>query len=126
MPPCGTPSGGSVAVVNAVSRRWPVQVEPRTVSEVTRYVVALVAVLTTGCGMIEAGEVEGPPPAPSATTTPAPAAEPAAPSATTAVPAVLVDEATGTDIAAELDAMEADLAALDELLADEALEGMEP
>ena len=95
-------------------------------SEVTRYVVALVAVLTTGCGMIEAGEVEGPPPAPSATTSPAPAAEPASPSATTAVPAVLVDEATGTDIAAELDAMEADLAALDELLADEALEGMEP
>jgi hypothetical protein len=88
--------------------------------------MTLVAVLTTGCGMIEAGEVEGPPPTPVATTTPAPAAEPAAPTVTEPVPAVLVDEATGSDIGSELDAMEADLAALDELLADEALEGMEP
>lgn len=77
--------------------------------------------------MIEAGEVEGPPTTPVPSTVAAVGAvEASVPPVPSSVLAELVDEATGTDMVAELDAMEADLAALDELLADEAFEGMEP
>jgi hypothetical protein len=101
-----------------------------TVEPVTRIMAAVVALLLSGCAMADAGEVDAPMPAPGAgpSTTPSVVVDdPEVPPP--GDPASGVSELVGepaADIAAELEAMEADLAALDELLSDASLEGTEP